>query len=190
MAEPVEAGLRPRYAHSMDHRSLHRRLQRARVLAERGATAGERRAAREAAARLEARLQKEGPTASAARWEADDGLDPALSPGPASVVPSTATLRSWVLDWQQGSVQPGAIARVARGLVDRVVLPDRPSDDPLSVRVEVVMLMTSLGSRPLDPADAPALLSFLSTGEVSPEEAWRAWFRHLERRVSPAVRAS
>ena len=173
----------------MHPRSLHRRLQRVRVLAERGATAGERRAAREAAARLEARLQKEDPTACA-QLEADDGLDPALSPGPASVVPSTATLRSWVLDWQRGSAQPSAIARVARGLVDRVVLPDRPPSDPLSVRVEVVMLMTSLGSGPLDPADAPALLSFLSEGEVAPENAWRAWFRHLERRVSPAVRAS
>jgi len=174
----------------MDTGSLHRRLQRARVLAERGATPGERRAAREAATRLEARLERHAPRDGVAQVELEGHLDPALSPGPASAVPSTATLRSWILDWQSGEVPPGTVALAARTLVDRVVLPDRTPDDPLSVRVEVVMLMTSLGTGPLEPVDAPALLDFLSTGEATPEDAWRAWFRHLERRAPREVCSS
>lgn len=168
----------------MDSHRLHRRLQRVRNLAERGATHGERTAARAAAARLEARLEQ-----APGKPFRGASLDSALRPGPAEVVPSTTELRAAIEAWHTGDRTAADLAEAARDLVDRVVLPDRPAHDPLSIRVEVVMLLTSLGEGPIGIEDTFALLAFLDAAEEDPEQAWKAWFRHLEGQPIPAVSA-
>ena len=168
----------------MDPHRLHRRLQHVRNLAERGATDGERTAARAAAARLEARLEQ-----APATPRRDASLDPALRPGPTEVVPSTVELRTAIKAWHAGERTAADLAQAARDLVDRVVLPDRPAHDPLSIRVVVVMLLTSLGEGPIRLEDTSALLAFLDAAEEDPEQAWKAWFRHLEGQRIPAFSA-
>jgi hypothetical protein len=173
-----------RYDRTMDHEKLQRRLQHVRQLAEAGATAGERGAARAAAARLEARIAETAPPRVAPVQ-----LDPALRPGPASLVPTAATLRAAIEAWSSGDRSPHGIAVEARRLIDRVVLPDRPPTDPLSIRVEVVMLLSTLDRGPLSPLDGPALLRFLDGCAHDPAAAWRAWFRHLEGQAPPTFEA-
>lgn len=166
----------------MDHHKLQSRLLRVRALAASGATVGERAAARAAATRLEARLAKTAPTRLA-----PVALDRALQPSPLSVVPSTATLRAAVKDWLAGRRTPEDLADEAHALLDRAVLPDRPADDPVSIRVEVVMLLTTLPDGPITPPDGPALLRFLDASSDACMAAWRAWFDHLERRCPPQL---
>ncbi len=168
----------------MDEEKLRRRLAHVRALAAGGATTGEKTAARAAAARLEARLRgTRHPGLPPAR------LDPALMPGTEATVPTAAALRSAITSWLEGASTPESVAADARRLVDRVVLPDLPPSDPVSIRVETVMLLTTLPAGPIQTADGPALLRFLDgiTGDC--EAAWRAWFAHLEGTEQPRLGA-
>lgn len=159
----------------MDEGKLQRRLVHVRALAAGGATTGEKAAARAAADRIEARLRQ-----SRHRSSASTQLDPTLTAGPEAAVPTAVALRSAITDWLEGASTPEAIAAEARHVIDRVVLPDLPPSDPVSIRVETVMLLTTLPRGPIQPADGPALLRFLDgiTGDC--EAAWCAWFAHLE----------
>ena len=138
-------------------------------------TVGERAAARAAAKRLEARIAR----ATRLGLGGDCTLDAALEPCAEAEVPTTADLLRVVRRWMDGTRTGADMAHAARSLVDRVVLPDRPADDPLSIRVEVVMVLTTLPDGPVGLADAPALCRFLQTPADQARQGWEDWFRHL-----------
>ncbi len=162
----------------MDRRKLQSRLARVRALAHGGSTPGERRAARLAEARLEARLRQSAPPVP---------LDAALQPCGPEVVPPASALVAALRAWAAGERTAEDLAEEALALVDRVVLPDCPPDDPLSIRVEVVMLLTTLPNGPVCVRDVHALCRFLTAED--PASAWAAWFDHLRGAAGPAFSA-
>jgi len=148
----------------------------------RGATAGERDAARLARERLERRLEASAappPTSLAEELEARGHLRP---PSAAAVVeereirlPGRTALARRVASVLDGG-DAGSLRRWAARLVDRVVLPDLPADDPGSVVPEVIVSFA--GAEPSE-RHLEAALRFLAAAPEDTARAWAEWLGAL-----------
>jgi len=149
----------------------------------RGATAGEREAARQARLRLEERLASDPqlPTAFAEEMAHGAHLQPAPSTQPPAgrrrTLPASEELAAR-LQTVQGCPQSSVVlSRWAARLVDGVVFPQLPPDDPASVVPEVLLVLAA------GPPSTPMVDSMIRFLQALPEascEAWRHWFNDLE----------
>lgn len=158
------------------------KLRRVEALHAGATTDGEREAASRARARLVDRLGGDVPSG---RLAPPPTIDPLAPPPGASLdtglrMPMHKTIIKKVTAWQQGEMTDVQLERWARRYVDRMLLPDLPPDHIDSIRVEMVLQLSSLTRQPLLTDDVPAMVAFLSTKKRQVEEGWRAWFTYIE----------
>jgi len=145
---------------------------------------GERQAAVFARRRLEARLEELDaalpPSCFAEEMVLGHHVRPwerAGSEGEVRV-PTRAEVASKIDAWRRGDTSFEAVSAWAAAIVDAVVLPDRPADDPASVVPEVLLV---LATAPADRRLAELAHTFLV---APPEETERAWLRWLSALAS------
>ena len=167
-----------------DRKSLLRRIRRVEALHAGATTEGERTAAARARARLVERLGGDVPSGRLEPAE-EIRFDPLAPPPGAHLdtrlqMPTARTLVSKVQAWAKGELAGSELQAWAWRFVDGMLLPDLPASDVDSIRVEVILQLSSLEDRPLWIDDAQALLAFLRTPTRSAEKGWADWFQYVE----------
>jgi hypothetical protein len=156
--------------------TLREKLDRIHALARGAKTEGERQAALAAAERVARRLTEgDGPGLDLDDdgWDDDFGLDTD------EALPSNAQIAAIVQAWLDGERTIDEVCAWAESVVDAMLLPELPVDDPASIGVEALLQLSTLESQPLVEADLPHLLAFLSA-EPDARTAWRRWFAYVE----------
>jgi hypothetical protein len=167
-----------------DRKALLRRIRRVEALHAGATTEGERTAAARARARLVERLGGDVPSGRIEPGE-EIRFDPLAPPPGAHLdtrlqMPTARTLVSKVQEWAKGDLSGSELQAWAWRFIDGMLLPDLPASDIDSIRVEVILQLSSLEDQPLWIDDAPALLEFLRTPKRSVEKGWADWFRYVE----------
>jgi hypothetical protein len=148
-----------------------------------GATEGERSAAAHARVRLETRLaDTEAPLPNCFAQEMVLGhhLQRPARIAPRrrhdARLPDRREVTQRVEDWRRGETSSRSVARWAAAIVDSVVLPDLPADDPGSIVPEILLV---LAAGPPKPRVAVLALRFLEASPGQTAEAWHAWLAGL-----------
>jgi hypothetical protein len=167
-----------------DRKALLRRIRRVEALHAGATTEGERTAAARARARLVERLGGDVPSG---RIDAPEEIrfDPLAPPPGAHLdtplrMPTHRTLASKIEAWGRGDLTSAELQAWAWRFVDGMLLPDLPASDVDSIRVEVILQLSSLEDQPLWIDDVPALAAFLRTPKRDVEKGWTEWFRYVE----------
>jgi hypothetical protein len=167
-----------------DRKSLLRRIRRVEALHAGATTEGERTAAARARARLVERLGGDVPSGRLEPVE-EIRFDPLAPPPGAHLdtrlqMPTHRTLVSKIEAWAKGDLSSAELSAWAWRFVDGMLLPDLPASDVDSIRVEVILQLSSLEDQPLWIDDAEALVAFLRTPKRAAEQGWAEWFRYVE----------
>ena len=165
----------------MKRDKIYRKLQRIQAL-ESGATSiGERKAAEKAKKRLLLKLESGGILLDTSHlFECPPPsyvADPILSDMP---LPTREELMNKIQSWRSGNTSPVELQLWASEIIDKMVLPNPPPDDPESIQVEVIFELSSIDQRTWEPCDIDELHRFLSTAAQDARAAWRRWFSHIE----------
>lgn len=167
----------------MNRFELITRLAAVEALEGRGATAGERDAARRARGRLEERLEALVPPLPTSLAEELDAHGHLQQPEATAVaeeqtvrLPDRRALARRIAAVLDGREDTESLRRWAARLVDRVVLPDVPADDPGSVVPEVIASFAGA-----DPSQRhlEAALRFLAAAPEDTARAWAEWLGAL-----------
>lgn len=143
---------------------------------------GERQAAIRARIRLEARLEElevaAGPGCFAEEMLLGHHLQPEASTGSEAEVrvPSRAEAARRIDAWRRGEATFDEVAGWAAAIVDGVVLPCPPAEDPASVVPEVLLVLAGAHS---DRRLAEPALRFLAAPPEETGQAWRTWLEAL-----------
>ncbi len=143
---------------------------------------GERQAAAFARRRLEARLEELAaavpPSCFAEEMVLGHHVRPWTSMGSDAEVrvPTRAEAALKIDAWRRGDASFADVSRWAAAIVDAVVLPNLPADDPASVVPEVLLV---LAASPADRRVAELALEFLAAPPEETTLAWRRWLSGL-----------
>lgn len=145
---------------------------------------GERQAAASARRRLEARLTEAStPRSGCFAQEMFLGHhlrqpEPSIArAGDEVAVPSRTEAARRIDAWRRREASWESVTGWAAAIVDGVVLPTFPADDPASVVPEVLLVLAA--SPAPDPRLAELVLAFLAAPLTATEAAWRSWLEGL-----------
>ena len=166
-----------------DRPRIVRRLRQVIALRDRAATEGEREAADRARLRLLERLGRMPEVDPGHSRVVVGGMGPLPESHPEVSFPEEAELREILLAWERGAVDRRQLARWAGWLVDKLVLPEVPPDDPAALQTEIILQLAIRRRCPIRVEDVPAILGFL---EMAPREGLLAWLEWLGEQAQAA----
>jgi hypothetical protein len=176
----------------MKQEDLYRKLHSIQALEKGATTPGEKTAAVKARKRLLRKLNQQGILLDT-RHLFERHYEPSLVNDPIHsdmALPSHEELMKKLVGWRVGDLGSEHIQSWAADIIDKMVLPNPPPDNPESIQVEVIFELSSLHQRTWEMCDIDELQIFLKTSVNDSMGAWRRWFAHIEASSARIMKVS